>query len=340
MLYKICASSVALSATTVLVGCGNGSKEDVCNKYKDETKCTDQTDKCAWIEVNGKGQCNSVTVTCGSKQCKSGQTCQDNKCVDPKPPITNACSAANPKGMCDGGKICDAGSCKDPQEAPCGKNNFVGTCKTAGDECFESIASSQIVGVCKDPKTQPCTWMNLVGRCTTEGEVCDVDGSCRAPKQSQCSKDNLGGKCDDPNQKCFEGQCQIFCSKNNPVGKCEGKNQCFAGECQDPTTQPCSINNNVGTCTDDNQKCSYGRCQYLCSNAHPDGDCAAADTYCAIPAGTDQPTCKKIADITQCSEFNQNSKGCINMKEVCDWQSGGEQPNKCVAHKKPEGENL
>ena len=90
--FKISASTfAAITAATVLVGCGHGEKKDVCAKWdNDEQKCIEDTrlnKNCGWItdfrDSDVSGHC--VSFCDSDKDCSGADTyCSDGTCKNPK----------------------------------------------------------------------------------------------------------------------------------------------------------------------------------------------------------------------------------------------------------------
>ncbi len=222
-----------------------------------------------------------------SCDCKDGQVCLNDKCVD----------ADSPCLKCKDDEVCFKDVCYD-SDSPCA------SCKNS-----QVCVNNACIG-----KNEPCA------KCT-DGQVCkndkcvEADDPCAECEEGQVCKNKICYELGDPCSLCEEGQ---VCKKDtcyaadDPCLKCKDDQVCKDGECKKPA-DPCELclptdscesgkciacsTTICGTeCCDEGDVCNVAgdACVYACDDGRgmcDNGDCCDEDMFCSV-AGYCDRTCE------------------------------------------------
>ena len=167
-------SVLLISAVALYIGCdgGGGNGDESCSSICDWRTCG-SFDGCDCGSCPGGYQC--VNYQCEELPCEgscSGKECGVDECGD-------SC------GTCDGGLVCNAGDCVDP-------DTCTDTCGSSGCDCGTTCGSD--CGTCSDG------W-SCVDECN-----CECSPQCAG---KECGDDNCGGDCGmcSGGETCQAGEC-------------------------------------------------------------------------------------------------------------------------------------
>ncbi len=156
--------------------------------------------------------------------------------------------------------------------------------------------------------------------------------SCKREEEAfeptYCSPENQFAPCENQNEKCYKGKCidknlkcggtiDAFCDNGDECKRDEETREfkCFEGRC--------TIRNQNGYCTNEEESCYHGYCKKPCSSENTTGGCTSKDEICF------DETCLPKNNL--CSDNNKNGK--CNSKNKCTKQADGHYRCTALCHR-------
>jgi hypothetical protein len=225
--------------------------------------------------VNGNCYSNGVTgspLNCCNVACTGGCVLSTN-CTG------GSCDVAAPGTTCGGKYLCDGvspgctNSCSNDNQCSAGNWCFGGACigcDTGASQCGSGQRCQNLCGSGRWCSSSTCTACSSGSSPCGSGQACEnlcgTDRWCSAGSCSSCSSGS--GPCG------ASQSCQSFCTAGNNNGRyCNGGT---CANCSNSDDAHCgTMCSNCGS-TADTPHCSSGSC--ACTS---DGDCSAANKYCA-----------------------------------------------------------